>query len=295
MRAASPTGNYLCGHSVYSMSVFGSATKLVVSPGFPPGGGKGISTIPPITRTGECGPITAFALRAEKPAGKRKKWDNRHQLVWPNDYQHVNVRNYFDRFVDRPGEKSIPRRALRPHWVLDVAKKPAENDVYRIFNPRTAQWEDQWQWVPKPLPQDLFWSLDGDDASGAPMGSGGDLAASGSAGAKSAGPAKPKRVRTPRKPDDLRVQRKLEKEWDRNHAVVYSRFNQHKDANTRSYFDRWKDEGSALNNNEVSWKLGYDKKGFSGKSISQPDLFKDRGGLPGQPGWVSNFSSQQRI
>jgi hypothetical protein len=200
--------------------------------------------------------------------------------------QQMNMRNYFDRPVGRPGERSVPRKALRPHWVLDVPKNVSKDgEVYRIFNARQARWEDQTHWAPMQLQdgQDLERGLNLVDQSGES-----DKKSTTKSQSLSRLSGKP---RTPRKPEDLKLQRKLEQEWDKHHGCVYSRFNQHWAMNVRSYFDRWKDEGGGLNNNEVTWKLPYERKplGGSRNAISQPDLFKDRGGLAGQPGWVGNF------
>lgn len=103
--------------------------------------------------------------------------------------------------------------------------------------------------------------------------------------------ALPKRARTPRKAEDLRAQREHEGSWNRHHCTVFSRFNHKFHPNYRSYFDRWKDDTGGGNDPNPSWRLGVERKplGYMNRSMSQPDPLKDRGGLPGQAAWVSNF------
>merc|ERR1719321_1239349 len=49
------------------------------------------------------------------------------------------------------------------------------------------------------------------------------------------------RHRPPARTSDLSLQRELEKSWNNQHHVVFSKDNQIVQKNYRSYFDRWKD------------------------------------------------------
>lgn len=260
-----------------------------MSPGFPSGGGKGQCMSMPRLHKGEFGPVTPFALRAGAPPKRKehKKWDDRHNVMYKNDLMAPNMRNYFDRPLDRVDSNQIPcpRPRLRPYWTLDVPRDPTkEGEVYRIFDAREGQWKEQWQWSPladleaelleKPVASEDYLE---------------ERAAPARPAAQPAGP--PTRPRTPRRTEDLRKQRNVEKEWNKRHGTVFSRFNHLNHQNYRSYFDRWKDDGGGLNNNEINWRLGVEKKPMGGmtRSMSEPDPYKDRGGLPGQGAWVGNF------
>lgn len=243
---------------------------------------------------GECGPIIPFALHAGKrPSGQRANWDDRHQVQWKNDVQHLNMRSYFDRPVDRADMPQVPRRAFRPHWSLDVPKNAAAaKEVYKVFDAAQARFVEQWQWMPMKL-EEAGIALESLVASTAPSAT----AKSSGSKSKTSRPLPPK-PRTPRQPEDLRTQRGLEKSWDKHYSNTYSRWNHKVPINFRSYFDRWKDDelqNGGMNNNELPWRLTHGVKeiGKLGKSASAPDPFKDRGGLPGQKAWVGNFDTNR--
>merc|ERR1712039_74345 len=151
---------------------------------------------------------------------------------------------------------------------------------YRIFDTTNATFKDQWQWVQKPA--------------GASAGDGMPSATSNSmqSSASQSTPSKPKRTRSPRRPDDLKAQRARESEWDRQHAVVYSRFNEGQQTNTRSYFDRWKDDEDRAGNNEKepTWKLPPERRNPLAKSSSEPAIGRSVMGAPiSRETWVGNF------
>merc|ERR1712217_295228 len=105
-------------------------------------------------------------------------------------------------------------------------------------------------------------------------------------------PSKPKRTWAPRRPDDLKAQRAKEAEWDRQHAVVYSRFNDGQQTNTRSYFDRWKDDDDreGVNEKEPTWKLPPERRNPLVKSSSEPAIGRSVMGAPiSRETWVGNF------
>jgi len=259
---------------------------LVISPGHSAGGGKGLCCVPGRIHKGESGPITTFALRAgEKPKGARPKWDARHQNDGKNDLQHMNMRNYFDRPVARPDLPIVPRPRLRPHWTLDIPKDPKAEGVYRVFDAREAKFKDQWQWIPATADA---------DATDTEVFGGSSAGATASRAKKSASAPhlQPPKPRTPRAPEDLKKQRGHESNWNKHHGSVFSRFNGGNHPDFRSYFDRWKDDPSQLgkdgNNPLPTWKRR-DALTIGRAAAANADPLKDRGGLPGQPGWQNDF------
>lgn len=94
------------------------------------------------------------------------------------------------------------------------------------------------------------------------------------------------RQRTPRTNADLKAQRQLEKEWDKSHGVVYSRFNDRFQVNVRSYFDRWKeDEGRSYGGDkDPTWRLHHER----------PSLAKSQSEIivpPCEANWRGNFGA----
>eukprot|EP00746_Dinoflagellata_sp_MGD_P011316 gnl/MRDRNA2_/MRDRNA2_123680_c0_seq1.p1 gnl/MRDRNA2_/MRDRNA2_123680_c0~~gnl/MRDRNA2_/MRDRNA2_123680_c0_seq1.p1 ORF type:complete len:177 (+),score=10.14 gnl/MRDRNA2_/MRDRNA2_123680_c0_seq1:95-625(+) len=87
-------------------------------------------------------------------------------------------------------------------------------------------------------------------------------------GSQSAPDIRPQAVRhrPPASIDDLTYQRELEKNWNGQHHVVYSKDNQLVQRNYRSYFDRWKDPGCV--NNEITWLLAREEKKRSFEAIT---------------------------
>merc|ERR1740121_1379557 len=101
----------------------------------------------------------------------------------------------------------------------------------------------------------------------------------------------PKRTRSPRTSDDLKAQRAREAEWDRQHAVVYSRFNERYQQNVRSYFDRWKDDEGGNNEKEPTWRLQPERRSpLLAKSASESKYERSVLGQPitNDP-WHGNF------
>lgn len=263
------------------------------------------------------GPAIPWALKGPKdhPSPKKKKtggeedphsekkrrprkWDERHEVTWSNDTQAPNTRDYFDRPVDKVDIPVMPRRRLRPTWVLDCPEVQTPNQVYRVFDAMTASWKEQPQWVMPPLetlPRSS--SLASASADRAKMKPQGGLRPRSPEGknkdpppmensvmssiedARKKAAAQQPKVRTPRKPPDLKHQRHKENIWDQKHAVVFSKDNQHVQVNVRSYFDRWKDHGGA-GDREPSWRLKIERKPLIAKSASEPFIptFQPQGG-----------------
>eukprot|EP00443_Scrippsiella_acuminata_P017748 CAMPEP_0115260348 /NCGR_PEP_ID=MMETSP0270-20121206/48291_1 /TAXON_ID=71861 /ORGANISM="Scrippsiella trochoidea, Strain CCMP3099" /LENGTH=236 /DNA_ID=CAMNT_0002676181 /DNA_START=45 /DNA_END=751 /DNA_ORIENTATION=+ len=211
------------------------------------------------------GPAVTFALRGPKDGlglgQRRKKWDDRHQVLWSNDTMAPNMRSYFDRFVDRMDVPIAPRRQLRPTWVCDVPEKESEDRVYRIFNARSATFEDQTQWANLPVPKKPGKGSKSASKRSAAAAAAAQSTSQLSSASKAALPEQP-RQRTPRTSEDLKWQRCVEKEWDKYHSVVFSRFNDQYQVNVRSYFDRWKeDEGKNYGNpKDPTWRLPQERK-----------------------------------
>lgn len=247
-----------------------------------------ISCVQPIIGKGplHAGPPVVHALRNQNDklgeGARRKRWNERHQVTWKNDYQNPNMRNYFGRRVEKPDIPVRPARRLRPTWVLDCPDEEQPSAPYRIFDSTNATFKEQWQWVQKQP-----------DASSFPNG----MPASATSGSiqssqSQSTPSKPKRTRSPRRPEDLKLQRAKEAEWDRQHAVVFSRFNDGYQINTRSYFDRWKDDEdkAGANEKEPTWKLVLERRNALAKSSSEPLLGRSVLGAPiSNETWVGNF------
>lgn len=161
-------------------------------------------------------------------------------MTFPNEFQHLNGRDYFDRYRDKGDLPQIPRPRVRPVWTLECPNVEEEKVTYRTFQPSTATWKE------------VIWMI---DQNGKTLG--------GEEGM-------PRRTRSPRSNSDLKIQRDREKEWDKGHGVVYSKFNDKLQVNYRSYFDRWKD-GDGPDTRETTWKLGVDKRVWL-KSNSEPSL-----------------------
>jgi len=237
---------------------------------------------------GHPGPAVTFALRGPKdglgPGQKRRGWDDRHQVLWPNDAMNPNMRSYFDRFVDRMDVPVAPRRSLRPIWVNDVPENEPTDGVYRIFNARTATFEEQTQWAhltppPKPGKGKKDKSKKGGALSGASETAGPLTLAS-----QASSPAQLPKAQQQKKEDESKRD-KLEQEWDKHHATVFSRFNDRYQVNVRSYFGRWKeDEGKNYGNpTEPNWKLPPERKVILVRTLSEPAM------QPSSPQWVGNF------
>lgn len=240
------------------------------------------------------GDFDAADPHGEKKKRTRRKWDERHDVTWKNDSQALNTRDYFDRPVDKVDIPLMPRRRLRPTWVLDCPEAETSNQVYRVFDAMTASWKEQPQWVMptlESLPRSSSMASNVDRTKVKPGGlrprsPEGDREApqensvmtSIEDARKQAAALQPK-VRTPRKPPDLRHQREKETDWDGKHGVVYSKDNQHYQVNVRSYFDRWKDHGGA-GVREPTWRLKLGRKPLIAKSASAPFMpsFQPQGG-----------------
>lgn len=195
---------------------------------------------------GNSGPYATLG-RPSAAQRKGRTWDTRHHKTFPNDFQHPNGRDYFDRYRDKGDLPQVPRQRLRPVWTLECPNVEANKHTYQVFDAATAQMKEK------------IWQI---DESGKTLG--------GEEGA-------PRRTRTPRSGTDLKEQRSQEKEWDRGHGIVFSRANSGVQVNYRSYFDRWKeDEGSAkpsLGETRLpTWKLGVEKRVFLKTSNSEPAL-----------------------
>lgn len=173
-------------------------------------------------------------------------------MTWKNEYQHPNGRDYFDRYRDKGDLPKIPRPRVRPVWTLECANVEIDNPTYKVFDAKTATFKE------------VIWQA---DEKGKTLG--GEIGA-------------PRRTRSPRTGNDLKAQRSREKEWDRGHAMVYSRNNDGIQVNYRSYFDRWKD-GDGPDTREPTWKLGVEKRVFL-KSSSEPALL-DQSSLRKERGW----------
>eukprot|EP00930_Biecheleria_cincta_P004190 TRINITY_DN10508_c0_g1_i1.p1 TRINITY_DN10508_c0_g1~~TRINITY_DN10508_c0_g1_i1.p1 ORF type:complete len:293 (+),score=38.41 TRINITY_DN10508_c0_g1_i1:119-997(+) len=261
---------------------------------------KGPKDHPPQKKIDEFGDFDVDPPNSKKKKRPRKKWDERHEVTWKNDAQAPNTRDYFDRRVDRVDVPVMPRRRLRPTWVLDCPEVEAPNQVYRVFDAITASWKEQPQWAMPSLEtlarSSSMSSRTVDRTKVKPGGrwprspEGKDKEAPAAENSvmssiedarKQAAALQPK-VRTPRKPPDLRQQREKETDWDGKHAVVYSKDNQHYQVNVRSYFDRWKDHGGA-GEREPTWRLKIERKPLIAKSASAPFMpsFQPQGGRYG--------------
>jgi len=282
-------------------------------------------TVAPIIHPGpnHVGPAIPWALRAEPPGGKakdkdgkdtakpvkRKKWDERHEVTWKNDAQAPNTRCYFGRHVDRVDVPVVPRRRLRPTWVLDCPEVESPTQAYRIFDAMTASWKEQPQWTmpsvaDMPRNAELVKQATKGALAAEPSKSTGSLQPRSPEGVQAAKPQSPEqsstflaaletarkknqasapKVRTPRKPPDLKTQRTREKEWDKKHGVVFSKDNQDMQSNVRSYFDRWKDFESGVFEREPTWRLKIERKPLVAKSASEPYIpnFGPQGGRYG--------------
>eukprot|EP00435_Cladocopium_sp_Y103_P028831 s1732_g7.t1 len=82
----------------------------------------------------------------QKPQ-RRPQWKERHQIVWSNDTQAPNTRNYFGRPVEKEDHPAIPRRRLRPTWRLEIDEAADGTKAYQIFHAPSASWKEQSQWV----------------------------------------------------------------------------------------------------------------------------------------------------
>jgi len=147
----------------------------------------------------------------------------------------------------------VPRPRMRPVWNLEVPN--VEKDQYKVFDHRTASFQDK-KWKK---------NADGMD----------DTEVSGK------GIIAPK-DRIPCSTSDLRAQRSWESEWNKEHPVVFSRFNQAIHVNYRSYFDRWKDH-DGVDVRVPTWRL-VDEKRRPLQSASEPVLA--RGGRPPWKMWA---------
>mmetsp|Transcript_2406 Transcript_2406/g.5365 ORF Transcript_2406/g.5365 Transcript_2406/m.5365 type:complete len:236 (+) Transcript_2406:68-775(+) len=216
------------------------------------------------------GPSVLWALRAgaessgKDPKKQRPGWDQRHQVTWQNDAQNVNMRSYFDRSIGRVDLPVCPRPKIRPTWSLDVPEEDKEFQVYRIFDAKNASWKEQAQWAPL--------KLDG-SAPQVPQ----PLLHSGSMPSVVSSQTKP---RTPPIVVDLKMQRHKEKDWDRKHAVLFSKDNDSYQVNVRSYFDRWRDTENygTVFSREPSWRLGFERKPLLVRSASESTASS-------RPGW----------
>lgn len=226
------------------------------------------------------GPAVALALRGrhDKLGGgqRRRAWDDRHQVTWNNDSQNTNMRSYFDRSVDRPGERTVPRPRLRPTWRIDEPEEPEEGGAYQIFDATNAVFKEQRQWISKPS-NDLL----SDPLSESQQRSSSLPATSAAASSKT-----PKRSH--RSAVDLKAQRARESDWDSQHSVVYSRLNKGLQSNVRSYFDRWKDDEGGQHDRSPSWRLPPERRSPLDRARSEPVLARSvlGQGLPGRPDWV---------
>mmetsp|Transcript_55600 Transcript_55600/g.178378 ORF Transcript_55600/g.178378 Transcript_55600/m.178378 type:complete len:243 (-) Transcript_55600:84-812(-) len=238
-----------------------------------------LSTVQPTLHKGplHVGPAVALALRGPRDrlegGARRPRWDDRHHVTWKNDYQNTNMRSYFDRFVDRVDIPVCPRPQLRPTWSIDVAEQP-DGQVHRVFDPVNATFRDQWQWAME-------------HGAAAPKEEEGQPGITRLP--RSTSQCTPKKPRSPRRTSDLKEQRLREAEWDKQHSVVYSRFNLKYQQNVRSYFDRWKDdEGGGRNAREPTWRLSPERRSPLDRSRSAPILARSVLGqpLPGRPQWV---------
>lgn len=209
--------------------------------------------------------------------------------------QTPNMRDYFDRRVNKVDIPVCPRQRLRPVWVLDVPEQEPINQVYRIFDPATASWKVQKQWAYKK--EEVDYVIRQNEA----LEEATAKAVAGLAGetphqldSTEAGKPKPPARQPRQRPrplppnysEDLKVQRTKESSWNKGHGVVFSRFNDEFQVNLRSYFDRWKDEGLS-GPPELPWRLPVERKPLIAHSASDP-LMETRGTLRERQ-WVGNF------
>lgn len=206
-----------------------------------------------------------YALRAgPRPGAKdpvtgkrpppRAKWDDRHNVLFPNDASMPNGRSYFDRYRNRldPPKEPGPKALVRPTWVLDEPEEKSD-DTYRVFDRRTASFQTVvWK---KPAADPRAKKAPGRGRSRDSKAK--DKAPDPESPAKDCAPdPKP---RTPRTNFDLKIQREREKSFDTYHAVTYSRNNAALPCNYRSYFDRWKDtDGASVR--KTTWRLAPEPK-----------------------------------
>lgn len=253
------------------------------------------------------GPAIPWALKAGDPPSKseqtkpkrRKKWNERHQITWANDAQAPNTRCYFGRHVDREDVPVVPRRRLRPTWVLDIPEVESSTQAYKVFDALTASWKEQPQWTMPDIDQSMFMKVKQAESKRAQNSNKSGLQprypekqdaeeeepnvllTAAEAARKLAN--QPPKVRTPRKPADLQQQREREKTWDKKHGVVFSKDNSHLQTNVRSYFDRWKDFEGGHHERAPTWRLAIDRKPLVSKCASEPYIpqFAAQGGRYG--------------
>ncbi|CAE8598239.1 unnamed protein product [Polarella glacialis] len=261
-------------------------------------------TVAPILHPGSLhvGPAIPWALRqgdfpkvlkeGETQPPRRSRWNERHQITWPNVEKGPNTRSYFDRHVERVDIPVGPRHRLRPTWSLDVPETESGTQVYRIFDPVTASWKEQTQWAMPEVPCLVSeMSLQPGSANkttrGGTQTAGKEKPSSPAAQPDLSAAAKNSASRSlmPKtRASDLKSQRFREKEWNKKHAVVFSRNNDGLQSNVRSYFDRWKDDEGGTHEREPSWRLKIERKPLIAKSASEPFLskFGPQGGAYGQ-------------
>mmetsp|Transcript_3286 Transcript_3286/g.4074 ORF Transcript_3286/g.4074 Transcript_3286/m.4074 type:complete len:254 (-) Transcript_3286:49-810(-) len=202
----------------------------------------------------------------------RPQWDERHHLKWENDLSHPNGRNYFDRYRPRMDRPVYPRPRLRPVWVLDVPTKELDN--YRVFHAPTASWKDlQWKGFPLKEAEVQAPAPDQNLKDAYEMLPSGELL--------------PKSL-TPRTGQHLEHVRDKEADWNSHHDMVFSRYNEERQPDTRSYFDRWKEEDGP----EVrspTWRLREPRLRPLGQSNSNPQLqLRHSEPVRGKPQWKGN-------
>lgn len=192
------------------------------------------------------------------------------------------LRSYFDRGVPVQDKKVLPQRRLEPTWSLDQQCRNAAKGAYRVFDPKTASWKEQWDWVLEPTAR--------------------------LASMEKAKQAPCRHVRIPEA--DMIQRRRREQIWDKQHALLFSRQNPALVADQRDYFDRPRDEdgGSCL---RPDWRLERESQPpLARRTASDPSLRESlltaslggqlgrsgwpapaESGIADRPDWVSNFST----
>lgn len=225
---------------------------------------------------------------------RRPQWKERHQLVWSNDTQAPNTRNYFGRPVEKEDNPAIPRRRLRPTWRLEIDEEETGTKAYQIFDAPSASWKEQSQWVMPDVSKLV--EVVGSLSVVAPESSGfgprdvpakepdrGNPLAKAVQDARKSAASQRKKVKTPSLPCDLPHQRRREGRWNHKHAILFSRDNDRLQVNMRSYFDRWKDVDGGDHERGPTWRLKIDRKPLIVKAKSESFMprFQPQGGKYG--------------
>jgi len=154
--------------------------------------------------------------------------------------------------------------------VLDIPTK--ELDTYRVFHAPTASWKDV-QWKGFALKETEVITPGAENSS---LREAYEMLPSGELLPKSL---------TPRTGQHLEHVREKETEWDPHHDKVFSRYNDERQVDTRSYFDRWKDEDGP-DHRSPTWRLREPRMRPLGQSSSQPQLqLRQSEPLRGKPDW----------